>query len=330
MKNMKAIAAALFMIVLVGATAAYAGGTAPGTDIANKATATYTVGVTTVSTDSNTTHLTVVELLDVNAVEQDVAKTVLVAPGATNQMMTFRVTNTGNGTETFALTTDMLVAGDDFNPTLASVYLDTNSNDVYDAGTDSPYVFGTNDPTLAADAHKTVFVFCDIPGGVLDTNAGKASLTATSKTGTGAPGTPFAGLGDGGSDAVAGASGGAATDTGTYLVSNVTVSVVKSQVVADQFGGTKPMPGATIHYTITVKVTAGTGTAAGLVLKDPIPANTTYTAGTLKLDGAALSDALDGDVGDVGGTTPGNVTVTIGSLTSASLIKTVIFDVKIN
>ncbi|MBI5885199.1 MAG: DUF11 domain-containing protein [Deltaproteobacteria bacterium] len=329
MRRISAIAAALVMALVLGAASAYAGGTIPGTVISNTATATYTVGVSTITSTSNTTTLTVVELLDVTVTEQDAAKTVLVAPGAVNRMLTFRVTNTGNGSEAFTLTPDVLVAGDDYNPTLVSTYLDTNNNGVYDAGTDTLYVAGTNDPVLAADAFKTIFVFCDIPGGVLDTQTGKATLTAASKTGTGAPGTLFAGLGDTGADAVAGASGGDGADTGIYLVSNVTVTVVKSQVVTDAFGGAKPMPTATVTYTITVTVT-GTGTATGVMLTDPIPANTAYTAGTLTLNAGGLTDASGDDAGDVGATTPGVVTVSLGNLTSASAVQTIVFAVTIN
>lgn len=107
------------------------------------------------------------------------------------------------------------------------------------------------------------------------------------------------------------------------------VSVAKSAVVNDQSGGDKAVSGATITYALAVTV-SGNGTAAGLVITDPIPANTTYTAGTLRLDGASLSDAKDGDEGDVGGTTAGTVTVTLGEMTGASGTKTITFDVKIN
>ena len=75
------------------------------------------------------------------------------------------------------------------------------------------------------------------------------------------------------------------------------MNAVKSQAVVDQFGGTRPLPGARINYTIVVSAT-GSGTAANSVFTDNIPANTTYVPGTLRLNSAALSDAADADAGD--------------------------------
>jgi len=326
MRRISAVAMGMIAALILGATSVYAGGTIPGTVISNMATATYTVGAATVTSDSNITTLIVVEVLDVTVTEQDGAKTVTVSIGAVSQMLTFRVTNTGNGTETFTLTPDALVAGDDFDPTNVSVYLDTNDNGVYNAGVDT---VSPGSLTLATDAFKTVFVFCDIPGAVADANIGKVTLTAASNTGTGAPG---ASLGINAPDtweAIVGASGGDGADTGIYLVSDVTVTVVKSQVALDPFGGAKPMPTATVTYTITVTVT-GTGTATGVTFTDPIPANTTYTGGTLTLNAGGLTDVADGDVGDVGATTAGTVTVSLGNLTSASAVQTIVFAVTIN
>lgn len=331
MKSIVAATIAVVTALILGATSAYAGGTAPGVDITNTATATYTIGGAPVSVNSNTTHLIVAELLNVNVTWQD-AGSVLVAPGDTNKMLTFRVTNTGNGSETFPLSLNMVVGGDNFNPTLpaVSIYLDTNNNGVYNAGVDSAYVAGVNDPTLAADGFKTIFVFGDIPAAVVDTDTGKAALTATAATGNGVAGTVYAAQGDGGvADAVVGTSTAVGTATGTYLVSNVVVSIVKTQAVTDPFGGTAAVPGATVTYTLTVTVT-GSGTATGVVITDSIPANTTYTAGTLKLNAVVLSDGSDGDSGDVGGTTVGTVTVSLGNLTSASAVQTVVFKVTIN
>jgi uncharacterized repeat protein (TIGR01451 family) len=261
---------------------------------------------------------------------QDAAPGVTASPGQTNRVTTYRLTNTGNGTESYALSaTGAGVAGDNFDPTVTSIYKDANGNGVYDAGTDTLYTAGVNDPALAADGTLTIFVLSTIPGGASDGNTGNVQLTAASKTGTGAPGTVLAGLGDGGVDAVIGPSGGTRTVTGTYVVTSVVVNVVKAATVIDQFGGAQPVPGATIRYTITVTV-AGSGTALGVAIKDPIPVNTTYTAGTLKLNGNPLTDGVDGDAGDVGGSTAGTATVSLGNLTSASPAQGIVFDVKIN
>lgn len=326
MKKVILIITALTFICLA-TKGVYAAGTAAGTNITNKATAAYTVSGIPGTQDSNTTTVKVAEIINVTVTWQDGAN-VPVAPGDTNKAATYKVTNTGNGTEAWTLSVNTAIAGDNFDPTLASIYLDANGNGVYDSGTDTLYVAGTNDPSLAADGFKTVFVLCNIPGAATDGQIGDIKLTATSKTGTGAAGTVFAGAGDGGVDAVIGGTTGAATTTAKYQVVNVTVSVVKAQTVSDQYAGTQPIPGATIRYSITVTVT-GTGTAVGVVITDPIPANTTYTAGTLKLNGAPLTDGAGDDAGDYNLTNPGKVTVSLGNLTSASAVQTITFDVKI-
>ena len=119
---------------------------------------------------------------------------------------------------------------------------------------------------------------------------------------------------------------------GTFtVVSSNDVSMNKTVLVLDPLGGNLPVRGATLRYTITVTA-AGAGTAQNVVVSDPIPANTTYAAGTLRLNGVPLTDMADlpvPDAGDVGATTPNMVTVKLGNLTSASPVQTIVFDVTI-
>jgi uncharacterized repeat protein (TIGR01451 family) len=152
-------------------------------------------------------------------------------------------------------------------------------------------------------------------------------LVATSSTGTGPAGTILPGAGDGGTDAVIGSSQGSRTVSGSYIISPSTVvNIAKTAVVTDPSGGTRPQPGATIRYTLTVTA-AGPGTASGVLVSDAIPANTTYTANTLRLDGAPLTDAVDLDAGAVAA---GMVSISLGSMTSASPAHIVTFDVTID
>jgi uncharacterized repeat protein (TIGR01451 family) len=175
-----------------------------------------------------------------------------------------------------------------------------------------------------------VFVLATIPSsGVSTSDRGDVHLIVTSLTGTGTPGTIVPGAGEGGTDAVIGASRGTQTVTGSYVVSNLVVVMNKSAVVTDPFGGSLVVTGATVRYSISVTVT-GTGTANGIIVTDPIPANTAYTPGSLRLNGATLTDVAGDDAGDVGGTTANTVTVNAGNLTSASPAQVIVFDVKIN
>jgi len=177
-----------------------------------------------------------------------------------------------------------------------------------------------------------VLVVNDIPAAVVDTNIGITRLTADARTGAGAPGTTFAGAGNGingAVDAVVGTSGADSEADTSYLVTGVSLTANKTQTVVDQFGGVQPVPGARIDYSVVINV-AGSGNATNAVFTDNIPANTTYVPGTLRLNTALLTDGVDTDAGDFTATTPAHVRVALGSLTTASGPQTVTFAVTIN
>ena len=133
---------------------------------------------------------------------------------ATAQILRYTLTNIGNGSEKFGLLARANAGGDDFDPSSAEIILDTNGNGAYDAGVDTLYVAGTNEPQLAPDASQTVFVRSVIPAGVTDGQRARVDLVATAMTGSGAPGTVFTGQGQGGGNAIVGATGGTAEDDG--------------------------------------------------------------------------------------------------------------------
>jgi hypothetical protein len=304
---------------------AHAAGTAAGTTISNTATATYNdPSGNPQSTPSNTVDLVVDELLDVTVATADPGN-VATKPGLTNQILTFTITNTGNGSEAFRLTPNGTLGGDQFDPATTSVVLDTNGNGVYDAGTDTVYTAGSNDPVLAPDGSTKVFVLSTIPAGASDLDLGKANLTAAAVTGTGTPGTVFSGQGQGGGDAVVGTTGADGVDIGTYVVQNADISLVKSATVADPFGGTETVPGAIVTYSLVASI-SGTGTLTNIVIGDAIPTNSTYQTGSIILQGASLSDATDADAGEFTGSA---INVRLGNVTGGTT-RTVTFRVRIN
>jgi hypothetical protein len=63
---------------------------------------------------------------------------------------------------------------------------------------------------------------------------------------------------------------------------------------------------------------------------DAIPANTTYVAGSLALNSAALSDSTGNDAGEYSTTPAPRVLVSLGNLTAASGPQTIAFAVTIN
>ncbi len=319
---------ALALAIGLAPNKAYAVGVPAGTSIDNTAEVTYNIGATSTTATSNTVSVTVAEILDVIVTLQ--TPTVTVTGSAAQQELVYRVSNTGNGPETFRLVMTSVLGGDEFDPAAASpaIYFDTDASGDLSPG-DTPYVVGSNDPALNADAFVTVLVVNDIPAGVVDGNRGFSRLTADARTGTGTPGTTFAGQGFNGTDAVVGTTGADGEATGQYLVSAVTVNAVKSQTVADQFGGARPVPGARINYTIVVSAT-GSGSATTAVFSDNIPANTTYVPGTLRFNSAAMTDASDLDAGDYAVGPTARVRVALGTLTQASGSQTIEFAVTIN
>jgi len=90
------------------------------------------------------------------------------------------------------------------------------------------------------------------------------------------------------------AANGQHSDAGAYQVMSP-VSILKTVTVIDTLGGNDPHPGATLRYQLTVKV-SGNSPVDNLIIADAIPANTTYTDGSLQLNGAAQTDANDAPV----------------------------------
>lgn len=273
---------------------ALAAGVAAGTFIENTATATYTTGSTTETVDSNTVTILVDELLDVTVSSLDASAVPL---GSGNAVLSFELTNTGNGPEAFELTPDAAVTGDDFDPTVSLIAWDSNGNDVYDAGIDTVISSGGATPSIAADDSLRIFVVVTLAGSPGDGDTADVRLTATAVTGTGPAGTKFAGQGTGGGDAVVGASTAEDDDTGTLIAEVGVVSLVKSAVIEDQFNGSEAIPGATVIFTLVASVT-GAGSVSGLVVSDEIPDGTTYVPASMTLDGDPLTDATGDDEGE--------------------------------
>ena len=306
--------------LLLTPASAQAAGTVAGTDIVNVAQASFDgpSGGPTVTIDSNIVTIKVDELLDVTVVSSDPGD-VATSPGLTGQATTYQVTNTGNGSEAFTLSADTAKPGDEFDTTFEQIILDTNGNGVYDPGVDTIYSPGTNDPVLAPDESITVFILSTIPVSAGDADRAEIELSAVARTGSGTPGDIFAGQGDGGGDAVVGSTGASDEDSGFFVIQAAEVTLLKSATVIDPFGGTEAVPGAVIRYQL-VATTTGTGNLTNLAITDDIPADTTYKAGSITLEGAALTDAPgDADAGAFDGnaiavalgTVPGGQTRTI-------------------
>jgi uncharacterized repeat protein (TIGR01451 family) len=324
--------ALLASLALNAASFAQAAGTPAGVEIQNTAQVSYSIAGSNATANSNSVSLNVAEIVNVTTTLQ--SGDVSVSAGASNQVLVIRVTNTGNGSEAFRLTLNSVLGGDDFDPTPAtnSLYIDVDGSGTITPG-DIPSNTGVIDQTLAADGFVNVLLVNNIPNALANGARGFSRLTAVSLTGTGAPGTTFAGQGSGGPgvtiDAVLGTSGGDSDSTGTYLVADIAIVANKSFVVVDPFGGARPIPGARIDYQVVVTAT-GSGTASNALFSDAIPANTSFVPASLRLNGNPLTDANDADAGQFIAAPAPQVRVALGNLTQGGGAQTVLFSVTIN
>lgn len=308
---------------LLASGPALAGGVTAGTLIENTAVASYDDGAGPRTINSNTVTVRVDELIDVTLTSLDPGP-ITTRPG--EAVLTFELTNQGNGPEAFGLIANPGIVGNDFDVTVQAIAVDTNGNGTYDAGIDEILAAPHTTGVLAVDATLTVFVLVTVPDGVTDTQRSNVDLTAEAVTGSGAPGTVFAGQGVDGSDAIVGTTGALATARGALIAGVANVALVKSVVLRDPFGGTGAVPGTIATFTIVARVT-GSGTINDLVITDAIPAGTTYAPGSLALDSAALSDAEDGDAGSA--SDAAGIAVNLGNL-AVDASGTVTFDVVID
>ncbi|NNE61398.1 MAG: DUF11 domain-containing protein [Woeseia sp.] len=304
------------------ASPAKADGVRAGTLIENTASASYNSGGTTASVDSNTVQLTVDELLDVAVTSLNTAPS---DGGSDPVVLNYSVTNTGNGEEAFTLTANPSVPGNDYNTTVDRIAVDSNGNGVYDEGVDAVISPGNATTLIQPDDSLTVFVIVNNPAGVSDGDTSQVSLIAEAESGSGTPGTVFAGQGEGGGDAVVGSSTAQDDAAGTIIVGLADVSLAKSVVVVDPFGGSEAVPGAVLTYSIVTNV-SGSGTAEGLRITDVIPGGTSYQNNSLKLDGAPLTDDADADAGQA---SSAGIDVLLGDVTGGNS-KTITFSVMIN
>lgn len=333
------LAGAGFILAALAAPLAQAAGTVAGTDITNIATVTFTdPNNNTGSEASNPSTFKVAEILDVTVTANNAGNAAVTSPES-DAVLSFTVTNTGNGQETYALAAANALAGDQFDPANVRIYID-NGDGNFDPATDTLLDPGVNDPSLAPDGSVTVFVVSDIPGALADGNLGNVRISAESVTaqgtvGSDAAGTVFAGQGTGGVDAVVGSTQAEASVTNGYIVRQFALDLTKSHAITHPtLGNGKPVPGATITYTLTL-VANGGGTFNNIVITDNIPAGTTYVPGSLTLNAAALTDAQNGDAGYVQGSVirvypNGSDNVATSGTVTAPATNVVTFKVTIN
>ena len=273
---------------LAATQTAFAVGTASGTPITNTATVDYEVGTDPRSASGSDAGFVVDNRVDLTVFNTDAGNNVNVTPGQTNRVLTYTVTNTGNTTQGYLLTT----ATGTTNIPMGNVriFLDDGGTPGSWDGTDTEYTGGTNagdlDPNSVVPGADTmtIFIVADTPAGAVDTNTDDYRLVAqtttlSSTTVITAAGAPTAGVdvvfadAAGDSDALR---DGQHSDAATYTVTSPSLALVKTVVsTVDEFGTAFSIPNAVVNYQLRVTNSgAGTVDINTVSVTDPIPTGT--------------------------------------------------------
>jgi len=321
-------------LLLAGATmtsAAFAL-TPAGTEIVNQAVATYDIpGGSSGVTASSEAKFNVLELIDVNVTSNNSGNQTVDA-GDTDQVLTYTVTNNGNGSEVFTVNATNEATGDQFDVENIQIFVDTNGDGIFNAG--DTEITSSPELTLAAETSTTIFVVNDIPAAATQDQQAKVKVEVSSNTSgasTAAPGTLLPT-----GEVVGNNPFNDKTDTFQVGVPTTPVSVDIDKtviLVEDPFHPGNPsapggvnqyVPGSKITYQIEVTINGSTGSVNNLVITDDVPNEMEYVSGSLSLgeNGGAqvgLTDADDASTGgDNGNHSNGTITVDLGSVNVGS------------
>lgn len=343
-------------LVALGASPALASGTLAGSSITNTVTVNYQVGgISQTSTGASDTFTVDRKVAFVVAESGDMTTTT-VSPGQEAAVTTFQVTNQSNATLDFALAVAQVATGgsgahtgtDSFDTSNVAIYVDTNNNGVYDAGTDQQVTYLDE---LAPDASKTVFVLADIPLSLTNGAFSALTLTATAHgSATASSGTvgsldavlaQTSGANTSGMDTVfadvAGATDAAndgkhsAKDDFTVYTASLTITKT-SRLISDPVNLTtnpKAIPGAVIEYCIIVANAGGSQTATDVAISDPLPGEVTYITSSTYLNGSVTGGNCNED-GSAGGSFASNTVSGTLSSVAGGETKTLRFRATIN
>ena len=290
------------MLALVSTNASAA--PAAGTVIGNQATATYTDAGSTPRTATSNLVQTTVSQVKSFTLTADGARTA--APGQT-VYYPHTITNTGNGTDTYALNpaTSGNFAATGTGHTSLQYYIDANGDGVPDNATPV-----SSSGAIAAGGIFRFVVAGTVPAGAANGNTAAITVSVSDTQVT------------------------TTTNTDTTTVASSVITVTKSLAITS---GPSPNQGpGNGGITVTLSYTnSGTAAASNVELRDVIPTGMTYVPGSglWSGSGTALTDAAAGDPAgiayDFNVAAANRVTAVIGTV-AAGFSGTLTFKVKID
>ena len=336
------VASAVIPAVFLNAVPAMAAGTTQGTSVLNNVTVDFQVGGVPQSQASASDTFVVDRKILFNIAEKATTGTTSVFPSQTSRVTTFLLTNAANDTLDFTVTPANIVGGtaahggtDAFDVTSLLICLD---GPVIDGVCDTAAAASLTVNDLVADGTATILILGNIPTSATNGQVANVSATATAlnSNGTAIPVTGLGGAGAVAADATVNGAGtvetifadvaksgnggtsvardGIDVATDDYTVSAAVLSVFKSsRIISDGVSTSnfKAIPGAVVEYCISVANAAGASTATNISVRDIVPANLTYSPGTIFVDatvtspgasqtcagGTVVSDGTDADAG---------------------------------
>lgn len=336
-------------IAMLCSAPAFAGGTAPGTDILNTVTVNYQTGSVAQTAITATDTFKVDRKIIFSLVEAATTGTTTVTPGQTGQTVRFQITNTSNDTLDFnlaaiqqATSTNAAHGGQDaFDLSAFTFFVDANANGTYESAIDTATVVDN----LGLDQSRFIFGVGSVPLTATNGQIAGVQLTATALESNGTAitfvgdstvngattvETVFADAVKSGVGGVSAARDGIDVATDSYTVSAAVLSVFKtSRIISDGVSASnfKSLPGAEVEYCISVANAAGGALATNISISDLVPTNTTFVPASIRVNGTvttpgatqtcsggtpATDSAGDADGGSFG--TPANTVA--GSLTN--------------
>jgi hypothetical protein len=265
----------------------FAKGVSAGTVISNIATLTFELDDEKNSIVSNRVEDIVAQLIDVDVSSVE-SRYIDVKNGDKNKIITFKITNTGNGEDYFYISCDQDNRSN-FNVKNKTIYLDANQNNKFDLDDEIIETL-----KLKEDENKILFIASDIFIDKVESEnlMSFVSLKAVSKLGgSNESGKVHIGKGVNGVDAIDGLNGGVGVDSWGYIVKSSDVFLSKDSTLSSNSLDEK-----IVTYEINVTLSENK-IVDDLVVEDKIPKFCIYKQGSLRVNDKKISDAKDSDIG---------------------------------